>query len=145
MVKKRISRDHSAPRATPIDQHDGDERAGVEQPHVLREEEIGHAEALVPGKAARAPEIDLRVHRAEQVGEHEREQMGPVQRAAPGLDEGELGPVRASASSSVSSTGSDDDATPGDAAGDQRREAGAQARAQPVAASQCASTKPAST
>ncbi len=90
IVKKRISRDHRRPRVRPIDKNDRHQRARVEQAHVLREEEVGHAEALVPGKAARAPEIDLAVHRAEQIGEYQREQMRVVQRAAPGLDVAEF-------------------------------------------------------
>src|ERR1041385_3489864 len=56
-VKKRISRG---------------ERTAIKPPHVLREEEVGQAEALVPGPAAGAPEVDFRVHRAEQVGEDQR-------------------------------------------------------------------------
>ena len=72
--------------ANPDRERHGGERARIEQSHVLREEKIGQPEALVPGPAARAPEVDLGVHRAEQVGKREREQVRPVQRAAPGFD-----------------------------------------------------------
>ena len=61
----------------PTTSDDGDERAGIKLADVLREEQVGHAEALVPGKAAGAPEIDIRIHRAEQIGEHQRQQVRP--------------------------------------------------------------------
>ena len=56
-------------------QHDDGQRAGIDETHVLREIEPRPAPGGVPDQALRHPIVDGRVHRAEEIGEGELQEV----------------------------------------------------------------------
>ena len=88
-----FARPQQAAHDAETDHRDDHQRAGVELADVLRMKQIGRAERVMPGKARRSPVRHLGIGCAEQIGEHQCEQVGGRQRAADGDVVADLRPV----------------------------------------------------
>ena len=89
-----LARPGSAADQPERDERDDGERAGIKQSHVLGEIQSRRSPGRIPERAFRRPIIDLGIHRPEQIGERELQEMNGVQRSRCGRCVADLGAVR---------------------------------------------------